>query len=97
MNLAARIAVVSVLAVAGAFAVIGFGLSLLFEIDGFGVPRDTPPRAGYLLGYGAGALLSVVVPAVVAWLLLQRGRRWVLAVAAILTVAVLAALLGVTV
>lgn len=97
MSAAARIAVVVMLAAAGAFAVVGFGLSLLLEVDGFGVPRDAPPRSGYLFGYGAGALLGVVVPAVVAWLLLPSGRRWVLAVAAVLAAAVMAALLGITV
>lgn len=96
MSVAVRIAVVVMSAAAGASAVVGFGLSLLFEVDGFGVPRDTPPRTGYLFGYGAGVLLGVVVPAVVAWRLLPSGRRWVLAVAAVLAAAVAAALLGIT-
>ncbi len=96
MSSAVRISVVMVVGAAGAFAVLGFGLALLFEVDGFGVPRDVPPRSGYLFVYGAGALLGVVVPAAVAWLLLRGGRRWVLAVAAVLTTAVTVALLGTT-
>lgn len=95
MNVAARMVVVVVLAAAGAFAVLGFGLALLFEVQGFGVPRDTAPRPGFVLAYGAGALLGVVVPGVVAWLLLPSGRRWVAVVTAVLAAGVLVALLGV--
>lgn len=84
------------LAAAGVFAVSGFGLALLFEVQGFGVPRDTAPRTGYPIGYGAGALLGVVVPGVVAVLLLPRGRRWVSVVTVVIAAGVLAALLGTT-
>jgi len=96
VSLAARIVIVVVMAAAGAFAVFGFGFSLLFEVQGFGVPQDTAPRTGYLLYYGAGALLGVLVPAVAAWLLLPRGRRWVGGIAVVLAAAVVAALMGIT-
>ncbi|MEJ5867140.1 hypothetical protein WDV85_05210 [Pseudokineococcus sp. 5B2Z-1] len=96
MGAAARIALVAGLAAAGLLAVVGCGLALLFEVQGFGVPRDTPPRAGHVLGYGTGALAGVVVPAAVAWLLLPRGRRWVAGVAAALAALVVVAVLGAT-
>ena len=96
MSVAARIAVVLLLVAAGVVAVLGSGLALLFEVQGFGGPRDPAPRPGHVLGYGAGALLGVVVPGVVAWLLLPRGRRWVAVVTAVLAAAVLLAVLGLT-
>lgn len=45
----------------------GFGclLAALFEIQGFGSPRDQGPRPLYLASLAAGLLACVVAPAVV--------------------------------
>ena len=49
----------------GALFAVGCALAALFEWQGFGGPRDTDPRTGYLLLLALGFVASVVVPAFV--------------------------------
>ncbi|WP_298802205.1 hypothetical protein [uncultured Pseudokineococcus sp.] len=84
------------LSAGGLLAVVGFALALVFEVQGFGVPRDSGPRTWHLVGYGTGVVAGVLVPAAAAGVLLPGGRRWVAGTAAVLAAAVVVALLGVT-
>ncbi len=93
-RLGVKLAVVLLLVLAGVLAVLGSGLSFYLEAEGFGVPVETGPRAGYLLAYAVGALLGVLVPAVVAWRLLPGSGRWVAPVGGVLALVVGVALLG---
>ena len=57
--------VVAALVVLGALFAVGCALAAVFESQGFGGPRDTVPRLGYLLLLALGFVASVVVPAFV--------------------------------
>lgn len=72
---AASLALVAALAVVGTLVVLGCLLAVMLELDGFGRPRDTGPRAGYLVLLGAGAALGAVVPSAVAAVLLRGPLR----------------------
>lgn len=63
MSGTARIAVVVVVTAAGALAVVGSGLALLSEVQGFGVPRDTAARTGHLVGTGPACCWESSCPA----------------------------------
>jgi hypothetical protein len=54
--------VVAVASALGALFAIGCLLAALFEVQGFGRPRDTDPRAGYLFLLALGLAACVVVP-----------------------------------
>ncbi|WP_298993100.1 hypothetical protein [uncultured Pseudokineococcus sp.] len=96
MAVVSRGALVAVLTGGGLLVVVGCALALVFEVQGFGVPRDAEPRTWHVLGYATGALAGVLVPTVTACVLLPRGRRWVAGAGAVLAAAVVVALLGVT-
>ncbi|MGI8730467.1 MAG: hypothetical protein ACR2LK_10840 [Solirubrobacteraceae bacterium] len=59
---AAKVIVIAVAALGGAVTAIGCLLAGLFELQGFGRPRDADPRPGYLALLGAGFVASVLVP-----------------------------------
>ena len=66
----------------GALAAFGCLVAALFEIQGFGGPRDQGPRSGYLVELALGFAASVLVPV---WLwrrLLGGGPGWIVAGAA---------------
>ena len=82
--------VVTSAAALGTLLAAGCLIAALFEAQGFGRPRDTDPRAGYLLLLAFGLAASIVVPAYL-WrrLLPSSAPRWahvtvVTAVAALL-------------
>jgi hypothetical protein len=78
----------------GALLAVGCVIAALFELQGFGGPRDAGPRAGYLLALAAGFVASVAVP-VVLWraLLPDSAPAW--AVVAVPCAIVVLVLLGV--
>lgn len=47
---------------AGICAIIGLYLALLFELQGFGTPRDLGPRPLYVTTYIAGIIASFLIP-----------------------------------
>lgn len=72
--------VVAVATALGALFAVGCVIAALFEVQGFGRPRDTDPRTGYLLLLALGFAACVAVPAFV-WRLLLPGSApgWLLA------------------
>ena len=50
----------------GLFTASGCALAILFELQGFGGPRDEGPRALYISALSLGLLLSLLMP-MVAW------------------------------
>ena len=65
-----RTAAALVAAVAGAFFAVGFAIAILFELQGFGRPRDTDPRVWYVALLVAGLVACMAVPA---WLAQRPG------------------------
>ena len=59
---ALRGAVVAIAAALGALFAVGCVIAALFEAQGFGRPRDTDPRTGYLLLLAAALVACVGVP-----------------------------------
>jgi hypothetical protein len=70
--------VVTSIAVGALFAV-GFLLAALFEVQGFGGPRDQPPRTGYVLELAVGFVACVAIPTLLARQLVQAGPGWITA------------------
>ena len=88
--------VVAVAAALGALFAVGALLAALFEVQGFGRPRDAEPRAGYLLLLAVGLAASLGVPAYIWRLLLpSRAPEWAL-VAGVIAAGVLL-ILGISV
>ena len=73
--------VVAAAAALGALFTVGALLAALFEAQGFGRPRDTEARAGYLLLLAVGLAASLGVPAYL-WrrLLPSHAPGWALVV-----------------
>ena len=71
---AVRLAIVVAVSVAGALLTVGCLLAGLFELDGFGTPRDLSPRPLLLALYGLGALGGLVIGGVV-WRLVRAPDR----------------------
>ena len=74
-----RSLVVALAVAAGALAGIGFLLAALFEIQGFGGPRDEGPRIGYLIELAGGFVAAVLIPVFLWRRLLESGPGWVVA------------------
>jgi hypothetical protein len=89
-----RVLVVAASVALGALFAIGFLISALFEVQGFGGPRDQGPRAGYLLELAIGVVACVGVPILLWRRLLGGGPGWV-AAGAVSTIFVLA-IVGIT-
>ena len=70
---------VAVAFAAGAIAAVGCLLAALFEVDGFGGPRDQGPRSGYLTALALGFVASVVIPVSLWRRLLGGGPGWIVA------------------
>lgn len=81
----------AVIVAAGLGALFGVGcvLAVLFELQGFGAPRDSSPRALYLLTLGVALAVCVAGPLVLWRLLLPEsspGWGFVVAPAALILV-----------
>ena len=68
-----KVLVVALSVALGALFAVGFLLAALFERQGFGSPRDQPPRTGYLLELAAGFAACVAIPALLSRRLLHAG------------------------
>jgi hypothetical protein len=80
--------------VVGVFIVLGCLLALRLEADGFGRPRDTGIRPGYVAALMIGATAGVVIPAGICFALLKGSRRLVAVVAGAAAIVVAASLFG---
>ena len=58
-----RIGAALIATVVSAFFAIGFAIAILFELQGFGRPRDTDPRLWYVALLVLGLAACVAVPA----------------------------------
>ena len=58
-----RIGAALVATVVGAFFAVGFAIAILFELQGFGRPRDTDARLWYVALLVLGLAACVAVPA----------------------------------
>jgi hypothetical protein len=79
----------------GVFVVLGCLLALRLEADGFGRPRDTGMRPGYVAALTIGATAGVVVPTGICLALLKGSRRLVAIVAGAAAIVVAVSLFGV--
>ena len=66
----------------GALFAVGCVLAALFEAQGFGGPRDQPPRTGYLLELAVAFAACIAIPAFLARRLLHAGPGWLIAAGA---------------
>ena len=79
----------------GVFVVLGCLLALRLEADGFGRPRDTGMRPGYLAALMIGATAGVVVPTGICLALLKGSRRLVAVVGGVAAIIIAISLFGV--
>jgi hypothetical protein len=79
---ALRYLVVVSCATLGALFAVGCVLAALFEAQGFGGPRDQPPRTGYLLELAVAFAACIAIPAFLARRLLHAGPGLIIAAAA---------------
>jgi K+ transporter len=77
----------------GGLGVTGCVLAFLFELQGFGTPRDTGARPLLLIGYVALATCCAMGAAGAWWWLLPMARSWAVP-AVVASVAVSAVMLG---
>ncbi len=69
--------VVAAAAALGALFAVGCVIAALFEVQGFGRPRDTDPRTGYLILLALAFAACVAVPvALWRWLLPASAPGW---------------------
>jgi hypothetical protein len=66
----------------GALFAVGCVLAALFEAQGFGGPRDQPPRTGYLPESAVAFAACIAIPAFLARRLLHAGPGLIIAAAA---------------
>lgn len=73
----------------GTLSAFGCALAVLFELQGFGAPREEGPRPLYLLALAFGLLLSIFLP-VLAWrrLLPRTAPAWSLVLSVLFAVLV---------
>lgn len=90
----ARVIAVVASALVGAFVALGCLLAALFELQGFGTPRDAEPRAGYLVALALGLGASVGVPLALWRILLPESSPAAGVVIAATAVVVAVAVLG---
>src|SRR6476619_4458952 len=62
----------------GMLVAVGCLLAALFEVQGFGGPRDVGPRTGYLIELALGFVAAIAIPALLWRRLLGTGPGWVL-------------------
>jgi hypothetical protein len=79
---ALRYLVVVSCATLGALFAVGCVLAALFEAQGFGGPRDQPPRTGYLLELAVAVAACIAIPAFLARRLLHAGPGLIIAATA---------------
>ncbi len=76
--------VVAAAFVVGALSATGCLIGALFEVQGFGGPRDEGPRTGYVALLAVGFAASVGVPVFLCrWLFPRSGPGWLAAGAVI--------------
>jgi hypothetical protein len=84
-----RTLVVIVAAGLGALFGVGCVVAALFELQGFGAPRDSDPRTLYLFSLGLGLAACVAVPLALWQLLLpERSPGWALVAAPVVVIGV---------
>ena len=74
-----KIVAVAVAIALGTLAASGCLLAAMFEVDGFGGPRDQGPRSGYLIELALGLTASVLIPVLLWRRLLGGGPGWIVA------------------
>src|SRR3954451_108707 len=74
-----KVVVVGLAVGLGALVAVGCLLAALFEVQGFGGPRDQGPRTGYLIELALGLVAAVVIPLAVWRGLIGGGPGWILA------------------
>jgi hypothetical protein len=80
----------------GALAAVGCLLAALFEVQGFGRPRDAEPRTGYLVELAVGFVASVAIPALLARWLFPRGGPALYLIAGVIAVGGVLLILGIS-
>ena len=73
----------------GALFAVGCLIAALFEVQGFGGPRDEGPRSGYLVRLAVGFVACIAIPAFLSRRLLHVGAGWVAAAVAVSVAGVL--------
>ena len=87
-----KVVAVGVAVALGALAGVGCLLAALFEVQGFGGPRDQGPRAGYLVELAVMFVAAVLIPVLLWRRLLGSGPG--LIVAGLVAVAGVVVILG---
>lgn len=87
-------AAIALASAGGAVVIVGCLLAGLFEIQGFGTPRDTDPRTGRLALFAAGTAAGVAVPLALWRILLPDRAPATGAVVFVVAVVLVVALLG---
>ena len=93
----ARTTVVVAAGALGALFAVGCVVAALFELQGFGAPRDGDPRLGYLLALSAAFVASIAAPLTLWRILLPETSPRTAVIAAVALTALVAWLLGVSV
>jgi len=81
--------------IVGVLITLGCLLALYLESTGLGAPRDAGMRPGYTTLLIAGAAVGILVPAIVSFVVLRASGRVIMAIAAVTTVILGIAILGI--
>jgi hypothetical protein len=84
-----------VFCIVGVLITLGCLLALYLESTGLGAPRDAGMRPGYTTLLIAGAAAGILVPAIVSFVVLRASGRVIMAIAAVTTVILGIAILGI--